>query len=67
MQSGLDSLVRNLTKNGIDDSLLSHTKNRFQERTHLLLRKGVYPYDYMDSPEKMNEAQLPTRMHSTQY
>ena len=31
MQSGLDSLVKNLTKNGTDDTLLSHTTNRFQE------------------------------------
>ena len=61
MQSGLDSLVKNLTKNGTDDTLLSHTKNRFQEKTHLLLRKGVYPYDYMDSPERMNETQLPPK------
>ena len=58
MNFGLGTLVKNLTKDGTDDSLLSHTKDRFQERTHLLLRKGVYPYDYMDSPERMNETQL---------
>ena len=25
----------------------------------LLLRKGVYPYDYVDSPDKLQETQLP--------
>ena len=27
----------------------------------MLLRKGVYPYDYMDNIDRLNEAQLPTR------
>ena len=27
----------------------------------LLLRKGVYPYEYMDSWEKFNEASLPSK------
>ena len=61
MQSRLDSLVKNLTNDGTDDSLLTHTKNKFQEKTHLILRKGVYPYDYMDGPERMNETQLPAK------
>ena len=61
MQCGLDSLVKNLTDNGTNDSLLTHTKNRFQEKTNLILRKGVYPYDYMDSPGKMCETQLPPK------
>ena len=61
MQCGLDSLVKNLTNNGTSNSLLTHTKNKFQEKTHLILRKGVYPYDYMDSPERMNETQLPPK------
>ena len=61
MSSGLDSLVRSLTKGGTDDTFLKHTKNRFQGKTDLLLRKGVYPYDYMDGPEKMEETQLPSK------
>ena len=61
MQCGLDSLVKNLTNDGTNDSLLLHTKNRFQEKTYLTLRKGVYPYDHMDSPERMNETQLPPK------
>ena len=61
MQCGLDSLVKNLTNNGTNDSLIPHTKNRFQEKTYLTLRKGVYPYEYMDSPERFNETQLPPK------
>ena len=61
MGCGLDSLVKNLTNNGTDDSLVPHTKNRFQEKTHLTLRKGVYPYDYMDSPKRLEETQLPPK------
>ena len=57
MSCGLDSLVKNLTSNGTDD----YTKNRFQEKTSLCLRKGVYPYDYMDSPERLLETQLPPK------
>ena len=54
-------MVKNLTNDGTNDSLLLHTKNRFQEKTYLTLRKGVYPYDHMDSPERMNETQLPPK------
>ena len=61
MSCGLDTLVKNLTNNGTDDSLIPHTKNRFQEKTHLTLRKGVYPYDYMDGPKRLEETQLPPK------
>ena len=61
MSCGLDSLVKNLTDNGTDDSRILHTKTRFQEKTSLCLRKGVYPYDYMDCPERLLETQLPPK------
>ena len=61
MSCGLDSLVKNLTGNGTDDSRIVHTKNRFQEKTSLCLRKGVYPYDYMNGPERLLETQLPPK------
>ena len=61
MSCGLDSLVKNLTGDGKDDSRIMHTKNRFQEKTSLCLRKGVYPYDYVDNPEKLSETQLPPK------
>ena len=61
MSCGLDALVKNLTNNGTDDLLIPHTKNRFQEKTYLTLRKGVYPYDYMDGPKRLEETQLPPK------
>ena len=61
MSCGLDSLVKNLTGNGTDNSRIVHTKNRFQDKISLCLRKGVYPYDYMDSPERLLETQLPPK------
>ena len=61
MSCGLDSLVKNLTGDGKDDSRIAHTKNRFQEKTSLCLRKGVYPYDYVDNPERLQETQLPPK------
>ena len=61
MSCGLDSLVKNLTGDGTDSSRIMHTKNRFQEKTSLCLRKGVYPYDYVDNPERLQETQLPPK------
>ena len=56
----MDSLIRNLTK-GVSSEHITHTKNRFKDRTYLLLCKGVYPYDYMDKPERMEETRLPNK------
>ena len=35
--------------------------NRDLNKFFLLLRKGVYPYEYMDSREKFNETELPDK------
>ena len=35
--------------------------NRDLNKFALLLRTGVYPYEYMDSREKFNEASLPDK------
>ena len=43
-------MVANLEK----DQLVE-MKRFFGEKTDLLSRKGVYPYDFMDSFEKFNE------------
>ena len=57
MSSSLDKLVSNLPAEA-----LKYTNKRFQkEKFNLMTRKGVYPYDYMDSFEKFNKTELPTK------
>ena len=59
MSSSLDRLVSNLPK---DD--LIYTSQVFKgERLSLMSQKGVYPYDFMDSFEKFNQTELPTKDH----
>ena len=56
MSSSLDKLVSNLPKES-----LKYTSKRFiGKKLDLMTRKGVYPYDYMDSFNKFNE-QLPAK------
>ena len=50
MASPLDALIGNFEK----DQLVQ-TKRIFGEKADLLSRKGVYPYDWMDSFEKFKE------------
>ena len=57
MSSSLDKLVSNLPK---DD--LIYTPKAFKgKRLDLLSKKVVYPYDFMDSFEKFNNRELPTK------
>ena len=57
MSSSLDKLVSNLPK---DD--LIYTSQVFKgKRLNLMSQKGVYPYDHMDSFEKFNQTELPTK------
>ncbi|KAG1651860.1 hypothetical protein GQR58_026696 [Nymphon striatum] len=52
MASSLDSLVKNIQKH---ENLEKHCSG------NVLLRKGVYPYDYMDSLAKLDETSLPPK------
>ena len=54
MPTSLAKLVENLNKPNCRN-LASSFKN---EKFDLLLRKGIYPYDYMDNLEKFNETSL---------
>ena len=57
MAASLDSLVDNLPK---DD--FNNVKRYYKDdKLSLLTRKGVYPYEYMDSPEKLKETKLPSK------
>ena len=37
------------------------TAQEFKQGTDLILRKGVYPYEYMDSQERFKETVLPPK------
>ena len=57
MQSSLDKLVNNLPKESFENS----KKYNAGEKLELLLRKGVFPYDWLDDFDKLNETQLPPK------
>ena len=59
LNASLDTLVANLAKEGESrfQNVSSHFSNA-NER-NLLLRKGVYPYDYMSFWERFDEQELP--------
>ena len=56
LQTSLANLVSNLQP---DD--FNNTKTIFKDSVELLTRKGVYPYDYVPSIEKLSETQLPPK------
>ena len=58
MSSSLEKLASNLSE---DDFI--YTKKYFTDpvQFNLMKRKGVYPYDYMDSFSKFNDTELPQR------
>ena len=57
MSSSLDKLISNLPK---DD--LKYTSQVFKgKKLNLMSQKGVYPYDFMDSFEKFDQMELPTK------
>ena len=54
MSSSLDALSKNLSRERFREM-----NKVFADDTDLLIRKGVCPYDYMDSFDKFNETVLP--------
>ena len=63
----LERLVANLLKAGRDNFVNLLNEFPVGDNVDLLMRKGVYPYEYMDSFERFGEAVLPPieRFHST--
>ena len=74
LNTSLDKLVTNLKDKGCKEK--KHVKDTFpntyayfkqnfkdldENAFELLTRKGVYPYEYMDSWEKMKETKLPSK------
>jgi hypothetical protein len=57
MNSSLDKLVANLQTENLAITSQSHTDTELV----LLRRKGVYPYEYVDSFERFDEARLPPK------
>ena len=57
LSSSLDKLVSNLPK----DDLIYTSKVFKGKRLNLMSQKSVYPYDFMDSFEKFNQTELPTK------
>ena len=57
MSSSLGALVNNLPKDGSNNL----NKHYTPEEAELIKRKGFYPYEYMDTEEKLNETKLPPR------
>jgi len=55
MAAGLGTLVENLDKSSCSN-MSSFYKG---QKLDLLLRKGVYPYDYINSITKLDETSLP--------
>ena len=56
MSSSLDSLTKNLVSGG---KKLSGFDDYSELQYDLLTRKGVYPYEYINSWDRFNETQLP--------
>ena len=59
ISSSLDKLVNNLPK----DDLIYTLKVFKGKKLDLMSKKGVYPYDYMDSFEKFSQIELPAKEH----
>ena len=61
MGASLQKLVTNLAAEGKDkfQNMMAHVQN--SEQQDLLLRKGVYPYDYVDDASKFANTQLPAK------
>ena len=57
LAESLDSLVNNLPEDAFNNFKRYYTGDKLS----LVMRKGVYPYEYMDSLERLKETQLPPR------
>ena len=74
LNCSLDTLASNLKEKGLNEkkslketfpTVYSYYKKKWnhldEDAFELLCRKGVYPYEYMDSFERFNETKLPKK------
>ena len=59
LASSLDTLSSNLLKDGKENFKITLDKIKSENQQRLILKKGVYPYEYMDSFERFEETKLP--------
>ena len=61
MSSSLDSLVNNLAKGGEQFfGFEEYNENQYKLR----IKKGIYPYEYMNDWDKFKENELPLKKRS---
>ena len=58
MASSLDSLTNNIVKDG---RKLSGFEDYSEAQYESIIRKGIYPYEYMSSWDKFEETDLPSK------
>ena len=65
LMASLDSLTKNLVKKEITENnpdVFENLSSEFKgEQLQLLKKKGIFPYDYLDSFDKFNETSLPNK------
>lgn len=61
LAESLSQLVNNLREKGEDNFKILHHYIREQSKSKLFLRKGVFPYSFMDSPNKLLLDRLPEK------
>ena len=61
LNSSLQKLVENLSKEGEGGEKFQHLTSQFPQNREILLKKGIYPYDYVDSPNKLEDTCLPSK------
>ena len=58
MAASLDSLVNNLPEDAFNNLKKYYTGDKLS----LVMRKEVYPYEYMDTLERLKETKLPPKI-----